>query len=265
MDIPVVILAGGLGTRMREETEYKPKPMVEVGGKPVLEHIISVYRHWGFCNFVVCSGYRGEVIRNHFANYFSSTRDFRARVSNFQVISIDPLEELKDPYGDYSVSVVDTGLKTETGGRVHRISKLLHSEVFMVTYGDGLANVNIKALLDAHFSSGRLATLTVTRPRSRFGVVERDEGGGVRTFREKPFSDSLVNIGFYVFSRDILSRLRPESILERDLLEQLALEGELNSYVHEGFWEPMDTFREYQLLNSLFDSEDTPPWLAFPE
>lgn len=246
------MLAGGLGTRMREETEYKPKPMVEVGGKPVLWHLMKVFATSGLTEFVVCTGYRGDVIKDYFLNYEARTNDFTAHLGSSSRV------EVHGSHGDdWRVTVADTGANTQTGGRVKRVAQYLDGR-FIVTYGDGLADVDITKLLAFHESHGKLATVTTVRPLSRFGVMDIDPTGLVQQFREKPLTDDYVNVGFFVFEPEVLEYLDEDCVLEQAPLERLASEGQLMAYRHEGFWQPMDTFREYTMLNEMWDSGNAP-------
>lgn len=248
----VVLLAGGLGTRMREETEYKPKPMVEVGGRPVLWHLMKVFASSGLSEFIVCTGYRGDVIKDYFLNYEARTNDFTVHLGSSSRV------EVHGSHGDdWRVTVADTGAHTQTGGRVKRVASHVNGR-FMVTYGDGLADVDITKLLAFHESHGKLATVTTVRPLSRFGVMDIDSSGLVQRFREKPLTDDYVNVGFFVFEQKVLDYLDEDCVLEQAPLERLASEGQLMAYRHEGFWQPMDTFREYTMLNEMWDSGNAP-------
>ena len=251
--VKVVLLAGGLGTRMREETEYKPKPMVEVGGKPVLWHLMKSFASHGLTEFVVCTGYRGDVIKDYFLNYDARMNDFTAHLGKSTRIEVHG----NHTEHDWKVTVADTGPTTMTGGRVKRASKYIDGR-FMVTYGDGLADVDVKALLAFHESHGKLATVTTVRPLSRFGVMDLDKTGQVQQFREKPQTDDYVNAGFFVFEPQVLDYLDDECVLEQVPLERLAAEGQLMAYRHEGFWQPMDTYREFTMLNEMWDSSNAP-------
>lgn len=250
----VVLLAGGLGTRLREETEFRPKPMVEVGGKPILWHIMKSFAHFDLTEFVVCVGYRGEVIKDYFLNYEARTNDFTVHLGSEHRV------EYHDRHGesDWRVTVADTGAETMTGGRVKRVQRFVEGERLIVTYGDGLADVDIHALVRFHESHGRLATVTTIRPLSRFGVMDLEPDGTVLQFREKPLTDEYVNAGFFVFEPQIFDYLDEECILEQAPLEALAREGQLVAYRHEGFWQPMDTYREYTMLNELWSSGQAP-------
>jgi glucose-1-phosphate cytidylyltransferase len=249
----VVLLAGGLGTRLREETEYRPKPMVEVGGRPILWHIMKNFAHFGLKEFVVCTGYKGEMIKDYFLNYEARMNDF--------TIHLGPQSSVEyfADHGevDWRVTLADTGATTMTGGRVKRVARHLDGP-FIVTYGDGLADVDIDKLLAFHRSHGRLATVTTVRPLSRFGVMDLGGEDVVQRFREKPQTDGYVNAGFFVFEPRFLEYLTDESVLEAEPLEALANEGQLVAYRHDGFWQPMDTYREFTMLNDMWDSGKAP-------
>ncbi len=250
-----VILAGGLGTRLREQTEFRPKPMVEVGGKPILWHLMKLFAHHGITDFVVPIGYRGEVIRDYFLNYEGRTNDFTVRLGHAHAVQYHN-EHLET---GWQVTVVDTGAETPTGGRVHRVRPHVDGERFVTTYGDGLADVDLGKLLAYHEDHGRLATMTVVRPSSRFGVVEVDHDGSVRSFREKPQSDDFVNAGFFVFEPAVFEYLSDDVALELEPLERLAADGQLAAFAHDGYFQPMDTYREYLALNAEWEA-GTAPW-----
>jgi len=255
-----VILAGGLGTRLREETEFRPKPMVEVGGKPILWHLMKLFAFHSITDFVVAIGYRGEVIRDYFLNYEARTNDFTIRLGHDRAIEYhnSHLET------GWHVTVVDTGSDTPTGGRVLRIQPHVQGERILVTYGDGLADVDLGKLLAYHEGHGRLATMTVVRPLSRFGVVEVEADGLVRRFREKPQTDDHVNAGFFVFEPQVFDYLTDTTALEREPLESLAADGQLAAFTHDGFFQPMDTYREFTMLNGLWTSGDA-PWKVWSD
>lgn len=252
----VILLAGGLGTRLAEETSVKPKPMVEVGGVPILVHVMSLYAAYGHREFVVACGYRGEYIKEYFANYSIKHSDWRI---NLRAGSCSPL---KTSAPDWDVWAVDTGYHTMTGGRVRRLRSVVGSETFMVTYGDGVADVDVSALIDFHRSHGRLATVTAVHPPARFGCIELD-GDRVASFAEKPqTSEGWINGGFFVFEPGVLDYLGgDDTVLERDPLERLARDGELAAFQHNGFWHPMDTLRDKQVLEKLWESGNA-PWAA---
>lgn len=251
-----VLLAGGLGTRMREETEFRPKPMVEIGGKPVLWHLMKVFAANGITDFVICTGYKGEQIKEYFLNYAAHNNDFTIRLGQRSdlVFHDDHLES------EWTVTVADTGAATLTGGRVERIERYVAGERFMVTYGDGLADIDLGALLDFHTGHGRKATITTVRPLSRFGLVDVDATERVTRFREKPQMEDWVSAGFFVFEPEVFDYLRDSDdvMLEHEPLARLAAEGQLSAYRHDGFWQPMDTYRESQLLNEMWETGQAP-------
>ncbi len=257
----VVILCGGMGTRLREETEFRPKPMVTIGGRPILWHIMKLYAQHGFTEFVLCLGYRGDVIKEHFLNYEAMNNDFTIELGGQDKITYHGAHDERN----FKVTLVDTGLESQTGARVKRIEPHIDGDTFMVTYGDGVANVDIRNLVEFHRSHGRLATVTTVKPTSRFGILEVDDRGAVTRFAEKPTLDGWVSTGFFVFNRKVLDRLNtdPSCVLEREPMEQLAKAGELLTYQHEGAFYAMDTYREFQLLNDLWDTGRA-PWKVWP-
>jgi glucose-1-phosphate cytidylyltransferase len=250
-----VILCGGLGTRLREETEFRPKPLVEVGGKPILWHIMKLYAHYGYSDFVLCLGYRGNMIKDYFLNYEAMNNDLTiclGKKSNIRYHEHHPEQ-------DYLVTLADTGQETMTGGRLKRIKKYVTEDCFMVTYGDGVSDVDINQLLAFHRSHGKLATVTTFRPISRFGILDISETQEVLNFIEKPKSDAWASAGFFVFQREVFDYLDgDECVLEREPLERLAAEHQLMAYSHEGYFFAMDTYREYNLLNDLWKSGQAP-------
>ena len=249
----VVILAGGLGTRLSEETSVRPKPMAEIGEKPILWHIMKIYSHYGFNEFVICLGYKGYMIKEYFSNYFLHNCDitFDMRTNEMSVH-----QNVNEPW---KVTLVDTGAATMTGGRVKRVAEYLGGERFMLTYGDGVANVDIPALLAFHEAHGRQATLTAVQPLGRFGALDV-EGDTVLSFREKPLGDGdWINGGFMVLEPDVLDRIESdETVFEGHPLQSLAAEGELRAYQHAGFWQPMDTLRDKSQLEKLWLSGEAP-------
>lgn len=251
----VVLLAGGLGTRMREETEFRPKPMVEIGGKPALWHVMKLYANYGHRDFIICAGYKGEQIKNYFFNYHALNFDFTVDLGRpNSAVFQGSHDEL-----DWKVSVVDTGRATPTGGRVKAIEHLVGHQKFMCSYGDTIAPVNLDKLLEAHDQSSNTATLTTTKPRSRFGVVRVNQAAQVEGFDEKPLSDDLVSIGHFVFEPEIFNYLESNSVLEEEPMKQLISAGALGSYEHDGFWQPMDTAHEFHTLNVHHEAQ-TGPW-----
>lgn len=250
----VVILAGGFGTRLSEETVIRPKPMVEIGGKPILWHIMKIYSHYGFHDFIICLGYKGYMIKEYFSNYFlhMSNVTFDMRHNSMEVH-----ERYVEPW---RVTLVDTGNETMTGGRIKRIAPYLDNETFMLTYGDGVSDVNIAELFSYHQKNRKLATLTATLPMGRFGALDIDTSDRVCSFKEKPGGDgSWINGGFFVLEPQVLDLIRGDEIIfERDPLEQLARKGELIAYRHSGFWYAMDTLRDKNHLESLWQSGKAP-------
>jgi glucose-1-phosphate cytidylyltransferase len=249
-----LILAGGLGTRLREETEYRPKPMVEVGSKPILWHIMKNLSEQGVSNFCIATGYKGESIKDYFLNYHSRNNDVTIDLGKNSAVAHHGLHD----ESNWKVTVADTGSLTMTGGRVKRASKYLQGERFLCTYGDGLADIDLKQLLDFHISHGKKATVTTVNPLSRFGLMEVDDEGIVTQFKEKPLMDGWVNAGFFIFEREVLEYLSDDCILEQEPLNQLASESELAAYRHHGFWQPMDTLRESISLNELWNNNQAP-------
>jgi glucose-1-phosphate cytidylyltransferase len=251
----IVILCGGQGTRLREETEYRPKPLVEVGGKPILWHIMKTYAHYGFREFVLCLGYRGNMIKEYFLNYEAMNNDFTICLGQKSQLHFNGAHREQD----FRVTLAETGQETMTGGRIKRIEKYVDGDTFMVTYGDGLADVNIADLVALHKSHGKVATVTTVRPHSRFGLLETASDGKVLAFNEKPQMDGWASAGFLVFERKLFEYIEAdECVLEGEPLERLAAEGQLVAYRHEGFFFAMDTYREYLHLNELWQSGKAP-------
>ena len=245
-----VIFAGGLGTRLREETEYKPKPMVRIGGYPIIWHIMKRYAKFGHKDFIACLGYRGDAIREYFINYHEMNNDCTVTLSKASKIDVHTSTDNLN----WNVTLAETGESTLTGGRLLRIRKYITGNTFMCTYGDGLADVDIPKLLDFHKSHGKIATLTAVKPMSRFGVVEVNDKGAVSSFKEKQQVEDWVNSGFFVFNIEIFNFLSENCALETEPLTKLTQLGELMAYKHYGFFQAMDTYREMQSLNSLWDS-----------
>ncbi len=251
----VVILCGGLGTRMREETEFRPKPLVHIGPRPVLWHIMKNYAHFNHRHFVLCLGYRGDMIKEYFLNYEAMSSDFTIRLGDRTGITHHGTHTEQD----FDVTLADTGQNTMTGGRIKRIQRYIDNETFLCTYGDGLADVDIGELVAFHKNHGRIATLTTMKPRSRFGILKLDGAGRVEHFHEKPVLDDWVNAGFFVFNRQVFDYLGDDDcILEREPLEQLAGDDQLMAFRHEGCFYTMDTYREYKALNEMWESGQVP-------
>lgn len=253
----VVILAGGLGTRLREETEYRPKPMVDIGSRPILWHIMKIYEHYGFKEFIICLGYKGEVIKEYFLNYEAMNSDFTIQLGDINSVQFhnNPKET------DWRVTLAETGEKAQTGARVKRIEKYIDEDSFMLTYGDGIINININKLVEYHQAHGKIGTVTGVHLSSRFGELVYNENQVVK-FSEKPqVKEGLINGGYFVFNREFFDYLddNDSCVLERDPLETLASDGELMMYAHHGFWQCIDTYRELEHVNNMWRSP-SPPW-----
>lgn len=251
----VVILAGGLGTRLSEETSVRPKPMVEVGGKPILWHIMKIYSSYGFNDFVICLGYRGYYIKEYFANYYRHESDLTIDLSN------DTTQVLNTSAEPWKITLIDTGADTMTGGRVKRIEKYTDGKPFMLTYGDGVGSVDIDQLLKTHRENNKYITVTAVQPSGRFGALNFSENGAVTSFVEKPDGDGAwINGGFFVCQPEVFSYIENDStLLEKTPMEKMALDGQMMAYKHNGFWKPMDTLRDKQELEKLWES-GTAPW-----
>jgi glucose-1-phosphate cytidylyltransferase len=254
----VAILAGGVGSRLQEETEVRPKPMVEIGGRPILWHIMKHYAHYDFNDFVIALGYKGEVIKRWMLEYSSLQGDLTISLHDGNV------EVLQQEREDWHVSLVDTGLKTQTGGRIKRLGDHLGNETFMLTWGDGVSDIDLRQLLEFHRAHGRYATITAVRPPARFGRLEVESGGKVTTFTEKPLEEGWINGAFFVLEPQVLDYIDGDlTHWEREPLEQLARDGQLMAYKHESFWQCMDTLREKVLLEGMWQAGD-PPWKVWP-
>jgi len=247
-----VILAGGFGTRLAEETHSRPKPMIEIGGKPLLWHIMKIYSHHGINEFIICLGYMGYYIKEYFSNYFLHNSDVTIDLSNNLM---DIHQNNSEPW---KISLIDTGFNTNTGGRIKRIEPFIQDETFLLTYGDGVADIDICKTIDFHNSHNKAATLTVVQPPGRFGSVNMDNKNDVTEFKEKP-SDEIgwINGGFFVLNRCIFEYIEDDNcIWERDPLEKLAKDNQLAAYKHNGFWQPVDTLREKIFLQKLWDKKE---------
>jgi glucose-1-phosphate cytidylyltransferase len=253
-ELKAVILAGGQGTRLREETEFRPKPMVEVGGRPILWHIMKLLSQQDLNEFVVCLGYKGDQIKDYFLNYQARTNDVKINLGSDEIKPIHSNLHAEN----WSVTLANTGIATMTGGRIFKIQEYVKNETFLCTYGDGLADIDLSKLVSFHRHHGKIATVTAVRPLSRFGTLNILESGQVSRFAEKPVSENWVSGGFFLFEPTIFRYLNEKSVLEEEPLEELAKDGQLMAYKHEGFWQPMDTFRESQELNQLFVSGKAP-------
>jgi glucose-1-phosphate cytidylyltransferase len=250
----VVILAGGLGTRLSEETDIKPKPMVEIGGKPILWHIMKIYSHYGFNEFIICLGYKGYLIKEYFHHYFlhqsDVTIDLQDNSAKYHSSNAEP----------WKITLVDTGQNTMTGGRVMRVQEYVGKETFMITYGDGVCDVDVAALVRFHKRKNKIATVTAVQPSGRFGALEIDDEDFVKSFTEKPSGDNAwINGGFFVVEPSLYRYLSgDDTSLEREPLEKLAADGQFAAFKHRGFWLPMDTLREKNVLEELWKTGQAP-------
>lgn len=253
-NIPVMILAGGLGTRLREETDFRPKPMVPIGGKPILWHIMKHYSHYGFYRFIICLGYKGEMIKDYFLNYRVHGIDLTVNLRSGKTTEHQINNE------DWEITLVDTGQNCLTGGRVARAAKYVDTDRFMLTYGDGVSDVNINKLLNFHLSNNKIATLTGVKTVSRFGNLELNENQIIAFKEKEEIPKHYINGGFFVFEREFLKYLSKDSscVLEQLPLKTASSDGQLMMYRHDGFWRCMDTFREHQELEALW--KKNAPW-----
>ncbi len=253
----VVILCGGKGTRLREETEYRPKPMVNIGGRPILWHIMKTYAKYGFKDFVLCLGYKGDMIKEYFLNYETMNNDFTINLGDHNKIKLYNNHHEHD----WNVTLVNTGEEAMTGARVKRIENFIDGDTFLLTYGDGVANINIADLVKYHQSHGKIGTMTGVHPSSRFGELNINDNNQITSFNEKPQTmDGLINGGYFVFNTQFFDYLRQEDdcVLEKEPLEKLVHGSQLMVYSHSGYWQCMDTFREFELLNTLWKSNNAP-------
>ena len=252
----VVLLAGGFGTRLSEETDLKPKPMVEIGGKPILWHIMKSYSQYGFNEFVILCGYKGYYIKEYFANYFRHQSDLTVDLAN------NSTEYFNNKSESWKVTLIDTGLDTMTGGRIKRVENIIGNEPFMLTYGDGVADINISELVDFHKKHGKAMTMTSSQPAGRFGALSIEENNQVSKFMEKPKGDGAwINAGYFVCESKVFDYIvnGDGSVFEQEPLHNLAMDGEIFTYKHEGFWKPMDTLKDKNDLNDMWD-EKKAPW-----
>lgn len=252
----VVLLAGGFGTRISEESHLKPKPMIEIGGRPILWHIMKIYSHYGFNDFIICGGYKADYIKDYFANYYLRTSDV-----TFDFTKENRMELHNSFAEPWKVTIIDTGLNTMTGGRIKRVRKYIGDEPFLLTYGDGVCNLDIGKLVEFHRSHGKIATMTAVSIDQRFGVLDITNDGTITSFREKKERDSsVINGGFMVFQPEIFDYIAGDrTVLEKEPLEQLAAKGELKAFRHDGFWQCMDTQRDKMYLEELW-AEGKAPW-----
>ncbi len=255
----VIILAGGYGTRISEESHLKPKPMIEIGDKPILWHIMKEYSHYGFNEFVICCGYKQHVIKEWFANYYLHNSDI-----TFDFTKENSMEVHSNVAEPWKVTLVDTGLNTMTGGRIKRIQPYIGEESFMLTYGDGVSDINIKELVDFHKSHGKIATMTAVNVGQQFGILEIEQDGRISKFREKSKSDGgVINAGYMVLNPEIFDYIEGDTtIFERVPIERVAADGQLMAYIHHGFWKCMDTQRDKQQLEEMIAS-DKASWMVW--
>lgn len=256
-----VILAGGFGTRISEESQFKPKPMIEIAGMPILWHIMKLYSYYNVNEFIICAGYKQHVIKEWFADYFLHTSDI-----TFDFTQDDKIIVHNKRAEQWKVTVVDTGLNTMTGGRLKRVRDFLNDEPFFMTYGDGVSDINIDKLLEFHKSNAKLATMSAVKPESRFGVLDLSENSMVKAFREKSSIDSgYINAGFMVLEPNVLDYISDDSVMfEREPMEKLAANGQLMCYKHNGFWQCMDTMRDKEKLENLW-AENKAPWKVWSD
>jgi len=251
-----VILAGGLGTRLSEETELRPKPLVEIGGRPILWHIMKIYGAAGVTDFVICAGYKASLIKHYFANYYLEANDIEIKTKTGEIRYLTAQSR-----EDWNITIVDTGLETMTGGRIKRVASLLGGGSFCLTYGDGVADIDIRKLIEFHKQHSRLATITAVPSPGRFGILDINDVGTVDRFHEKPDAEmGWINGGFFVLDPGVIEYIEgDDTVWERDPLERLARAGQLTAFRHTGFWRPMDTLRDRRELETLWAS-GSPPW-----
>ncbi len=256
----VVILAGGFGTRITEESHLKPKPMIGIGERPILWHIMKEYSHYGFNEFIICLGYKGYVIKEFFSDYFLHTSDVTFDLAKNEMTVHDNFSE------PWKVTLVDTGLNTMTGGRIKRIQKYIGNEPFMLTYGDGVSSVNINKLLEFHKKQGKIATLTAINAGQRFGVLDINDNNEIKSFREKNDEDgSMINGGYMVLEPEVFSYIEDDkTVFEKEPLERLAKNGQLSAYKHDGFWKCMDTLRDKNQLEEMWEKGEA-PWKVWED
>ncbi len=261
MSPKVVILCGGKGTRLRNELDILPKPLVKIGDMPILWHIMKSYDFYGFKEFVLCLGYKGEMIKQYFLTFQELSNDFTLDLRSKQEKIIHHRNACLE---DWKINFINTGMETPTGGRVKEIESLIQEDFFLLTYGDGVSDVNIHRLIEFHREKGKIGTLTAVHPTTLFGTVEVDQNGIAKTFKEKPMVEGLVNGGFFVFDRRFFEFLTEDSVLEEEPLRELVRQKELAVFVHGGFWECMDTFKQVETLNRMWDRKKR-PWAAWEQ
>jgi glucose-1-phosphate cytidylyltransferase len=253
----VIILCGGTGTRLREQTEFMPKPLVSVGGKPILWHIMKIYSHYGFNDFILSLGYKGEMIKEYFLNYKWRANDFSMKLDGSKEMTNHTTQMEK-----WNMTFVDTGLETLTAGRIKKLEKFIDTDDFMCTYGDGVANVNIGKLHEFHKKRGKIATLTAVHPHSKYGSIKFDKEGIATGFDEKPVLQDWINGGFFAFKKDVFDHIPKEGMFEQTTLPELTKQKQLAIFTHEKFWHCMDTYKDYEELNKIHGSGSI-PWYEF--
>lgn len=254
MNIPVVIFSGGQGTRMKEETEFRPKPMVTVGGMPILWHIMKIYSHYGFSDFIITLGYKGDYIKQYFLNQEFFIHDLKINTKTGEKEIYKDPRKTKD---EFRITFAETGLETLTGERLLRVKRYIDSDLFMVTYGDGVSDININDLIEYHKSKKVLGTITGVHPKSKWGLVVSDKNNIVKEFRQKPVLNEYVNGGFMVFDKKVLNYLEPRETIEQ-VMDKLVAENQLSVYFHDGFWSAMDTYQDVEEMNRLWKKD--PKW-----
>ncbi len=255
----VVILCGGLGARMKEETEFRPKPLVNVGNKPILWHIMKLFSFYGYRDFILCLGYKGDLIKEYFLKFRALNNDFTINLSDRSNITF--YDEEKDY--DWNITLASTGIETPTGGRIKLAEKHISTETFFVTYGDGLSDLNLQKLLKTHEESGKIATMTGVHPISRYGVIDH-RNGLIKSFQEKPLLDGYINGGFFLFNKGVFNYLEKESVLETDTVAKLIKDDQIAFFKHDGFWRSIDTFKDAQTLNNMYRNR-VRPWMIWKQ
>jgi glucose-1-phosphate cytidylyltransferase len=256
-NMKVVILCGGMGTRLKEETEFRPKPLIEIGNRPILWHIMKIYSYYGFNDFILCLGYKGNHFKNYFVNYEAMVNDFTLNLksNNMQLLSQNQEE--------WNITFAETGLKTSTGGRLKLVEKYIEDDRFMVTYGDGLGKINITDLIKFHKLKQKTATITGVHPSSKYGIIKQSEDSIITEFSEKPKLDDVINGGFFVFEKEIFDYLEFDKMMVDQPFRKLAKENKMAVFQHDGFWHPLDTHKDYTILNELW--RINPEWKVWSD
>lgn len=257
-NIQVVILCGGRGTRLREETEYKPKPLVEIGRKPILWHIMKGYSHYGFNNFILCLGYKGDAIKEYFLNYEYMRNDFMLNIKSKEYRQLNSSTATED----WNIIFADTGKDTNTGGRIKRIEKYIDNDIFFATYGDGISDIDMKKLLAFHIRHNKIATITGFHPRSKYGQFRMAKNGNIISFQEKPKLKDFINGGFFVFDKEFFNYLDEDCVLEREPFVKIVEDKQMVLYNHEGFWFAVDTYKDYLEINDIYN-KNIKSWMVW--